>query len=103
MVFFIIMIFLIYLAYTLNFAIKFNKTDTYFTNNQMVFHNILIWLIPFFWIMILKTVTQPLPGSSKFKKKKGNSGLYESGIGIWGHDDIHFHDSEGGGATGGDD
>lgn len=103
MVAFLVIIFLIYLVYTLNFALKFNKTDTYLTNNQIVFHNILIWLIPFFWIMILKTLIKPTSGSSKFKKTKSNGGFYESGIGIWGHSDTPFHDSDGGGTSGGDD
>ncbi len=102
MVFFAFMLFVIYLVYTLHFAIQFNKTDTYFSNNQTIVHNILIWLIPFFWIIILKTLIRPTPGSSKFKKRKSDAGFYESGIGIWGHGDADVHDGDGGNG-GGDD
>ncbi len=102
MTIFIAVIFLIYFFYTLNFAIKFSKTGTYFTNNQIIFHNILIWLIPFFWMMILKTLTKPTHGSSKFKKSKSKGGFYESGIGIWGDGNANFHDGDGGDASGGD-
>ena len=31
---------------------------------------ILIWLIPFIWIIILKSITKPTPGSYKMGKKE---------------------------------
>lgn len=74
--------FLIYAIYTLRFALKFNRTaDIYFNNKQKALHSILIWLIPFFWIMIVKTVISPPSRKSRDKGK-----FYESGIGIWGND-----------------
>lgn len=33
-------------------------------------HSILIWLFPFVWIMILKSILKPTPGSYTFKNKK---------------------------------
>jgi hypothetical protein len=43
------------------------------------------------------------PGSGKFKKTKPRAGFYESGIGIWGHDDGHnHHTSEGHGNSNAD-
>jgi hypothetical protein len=54
-------------------------------------------MIPFFWIMILKAIIEPTPGSAKFKKTKPNAHFYESGIGIWGHDGGHNHHTDEGG------
>ena len=54
--------FVIYSIYTLRFALAFNKTaDIYFTKKQKIIHNDLIWLIPYCWIMIVKTVASPSP------------------------------------------
>lgn len=82
----------IYFIYTLNFAIQFNKT-TVFNKNQKLIHNFLIWIIPFFWIIVVKSMIAPTPGSDKLKKTKSKGRFYESGIGIWGLDDEHHHDS----------
>ncbi len=98
MIYFLIVVIVIYLIYTLNFAIKFNKTNTVFNNNQILLHNLLIWIIPFFWIMIVKSMIAPTPGSHKFKKSKEDSGFHESGFGIFGHEDRNnFHEDLGGG------
>jgi magnesium-transporting ATPase (P-type) len=97
-------VFVIYVIYTLNFSIKFNRTNTIFNNNQLLLHNLLIWIIPFFWIVIIKAMIKPTPGSSKFKKTKAKAGFYdESGIGTWGHDDGHIHHSDEGHGHHGDD
>jgi hypothetical protein len=60
-------------------------------------------MIPFFWIMIIKAMIKPTPGSGKFKKTKPSAGFYESGIGIWGHDDGHNHHSDEGHGHSNDD
>lgn len=97
MIYFLGIVFAIYVIYTLNFAIKFNRTNTIFNKNQKLIHNVLIWAIPFFWIMIVKTMLNPTPSSAKSKKTKPNPDFYESEIGIWGHDSGHHHtDSEDG-------
>jgi|SRR5687767_4619421 hypothetical protein len=100
MIWFFLPLVIFYTIYTLTFALKFNDADTHFTENQKLFHNILIWLIPFFWIMVLKTVMRPVPGESR--KTKGHSRFYESGIGILGHHGIH-HNSDGESHDGGGD
>jgi len=95
--------FLAYLIYTLRFAVLFNKTaDTYFSKKQKALHNILIWVIPFFWIMIVKAVASPhpTPGNSNRTRHKGR--FYESGLGIWGHSEDHHSDHEGGHVDNGD-
>ena len=70
-----------YFFWTLRFAIKFNKTDTYFDKGSKLIHNVLIWLVPFIWITIIKTISKPTPGSGNYNKTKDNGTFYESGIG----------------------
>jgi len=101
--YFLITFFIIYLAYTLNFAIKFNNAQTYLTDNQKLYHNILIWLISFFWIIIVKGIIRPTPGSGKFKKTKSDPGFYESGIGFWGYGEGQHHGNDSGGSDGGEE
>lgn len=72
---------LFYLIYTLNFALKFSKMDTCFSDRQKLTHEILIWLIPFIWIVIVKTIIKPTPGSHDYKRKDEDGGFYESGLG----------------------
>jgi hypothetical protein len=100
---FLIILTLIYFIYTLNYAIKFNKNSHSFTEKQMVLHNILIWLIPFFWIMIVKTAAQPRLGSHHFKKTKSAGQFYESGLGFWDSGDTHSHHGNEHCDTGGSD
>ena len=66
---------LFYLAYTFLFAIKF-RTNTTFTKAQRLTHNVLIWVIPFLWIFILKSILKPLT-----TKEPKNNDFYESEIG----------------------
>ena len=103
MIYFFTIVFAVYFIYTLNFAIKFNRTNTPFSDNQKLLHNFFIWIIPIFWIMIVKTMIRATPGSYKFKKMKQDSGFYESGIGIYGHDDGHHYHSDGGHGHDGND
>ena len=94
---------LIYSIYTLRFALIFNRTaDTYFNRKQKIIHNILIWLIPFFWIVIVKTVASPSAGTKNLKRD-GNKGIfYESGLGTWGHGDDNHSGHDGGHGSDGD-
>jgi heme/copper-type cytochrome/quinol oxidase subunit 2 len=70
---------IIYFLHTLLFAIEFNKTDTFYTKKQKQRHNILIWTVPFLWIILLKAIAKPTPGSSYFKNKRQSksSSTYE--------------------------
>jgi hypothetical protein len=78
MIYVLITVFAIYLTYTLNFTIKFNRTNTIFNDSQKLIHNFLFWIIPFFWIMIIKTVMKPTPGSDKFDKTKPEADFKEN-------------------------
>lgn len=90
MIYFLILVFTYYFFFTLNFAIKFNKTDTTLNNNQKLLHNILIWVIPFFWIIILNAIVTPVLGPGK-SKTKSKAEFYDSDIGIWYGDGGHHH------------
>ena len=100
--YFLGIVFVTYFIYTLNFAIKFNQTQTTFNSSQKLMHNFLIWMIPFFWIIILNGMMEPTPGSAKYKKSKSGGGFYESGIGIFGPDEEHHHHGDDGHGHGGD-
>jgi hypothetical protein len=82
MIYFILtVVILFYLIFTFNFALEFSKGDTCFTDKQKLVHQILIWVIPFFWIVIVKALVKPTPGSHEYKKKDEDGGFYESGLG----------------------
>ena len=65
--------FIFYFGHTLRFAIRFNKTNHIYNKQQKIVHNILIWLIPFLWIVLLKTLSEPPK-----KTLKGNNEPYNS-------------------------
>jgi heme/copper-type cytochrome/quinol oxidase subunit 2 len=70
---------LFYIIYTFLFALKFNKTNIFYNTKQKRIHNIMIWLVPFLWIILLKVIAKPVPGSEEFKDKteSKNSTPYE--------------------------
>jgi hypothetical protein len=75
---------LIYLLFTFLFAIKFRKAITLYSPKQKRLHSILIWLIPFIWVILLKALTKSTPGSHHYPNKKDGDGFHESGQGFWG-------------------
>ncbi len=76
--------FIFYFCYTILYAIKFNKKDIYFTKGQKIFHNIMIWIIPFLWISFLKSIERPIPGSYEFEDKKTPEGYKDNETGTLG-------------------
>ena len=60
---------LFYLIYTIRYTIVFSKNN-FFTGRRKIFHLIMIWLIPFLWTLLLKTVIKPTPGSYQIDEKK---------------------------------
>jgi hypothetical protein len=75
-------ILIVYLTYTIRYSIEVNRSN-YFTGRFKAFHIVLIWIIPFVWIILLKGLFKPTPGSHEFTDKKGVDSLSESGLGIW--------------------
>lgn len=66
---------LFYLIYTIRYTIVFTKNN-FFTGRKKAFHLVMIWLIPFLWALLLKTVVKPIPGSYQIEQKK-NSDEYK--------------------------
>lgn len=73
----------IYFIYTLLYAIKFNRSDIYYSKGRRIFHNIMIWVIPFLWISLLKSIEKPVPGSYEFEEKKDPDG-FSNNVGNYG-------------------
>lgn len=68
----------------------------------MLLNNILIWIVPFIWIVIIKIMEPSTPGSYHFKKNKKGGSFYESEIGFFGswhegHSNSYENDAGGGG------
>lgn len=82
--YFLFVLLIIYFIWTLRYTIKFNRANSFFDKRQKLIHNVLIWVIPFLWIMILKTIMRPTPGTASLKKTKNKGHFYESGIGFLG-------------------
>jgi hypothetical protein len=81
-IFILSVILMVYFIYTIRYLIQFNRSD-YFTGRLKSLHIVLIWLIPFVWIILLKNLFKTTPGSHQFGDKKGPDSLSESGLGIW--------------------
>jgi len=73
---------IIYIVYTIRYLIRFNQ-NKYFTGGLKIFHMVMIFLIPFIWIILLRNLFKPTPGSYHFIDKKDPDTLTESGLGIW--------------------
>lgn len=61
-------IIIFYLIFTIRYFLVFRK-NIIFTERIKIFHLIMIWVIPFIWIIILKSITQSSPGSYEVKNK----------------------------------
>jgi hypothetical protein len=97
---------LFYFLYTLSYALKFNKTNIYYAGKQKLVHNIMIWLVPFLWILLLKTIDRPIGRNSVFQEPAtgpdGSDDGWTTGFYSFFHDS-HGYDSGGGGDGGGGD
>jgi hypothetical protein len=59
---------LIYFIITVRYFLVLRRS-VIFDGGLKTFHLIMIWIIPFIWIFILKSLTKPTPGSYEAKKK----------------------------------
>lgn len=64
----LITLLIFYAVWTWRFITKFNKSDTYFDKERKLIHTVLIWLVPFIWIMIIKAIIKPTLGGNFTKK-----------------------------------
>jgi hypothetical protein len=72
----------VYLIYTIRYFFILRKS-IYFSKKIKIVHLILIWVIPFLWIIFLKGLIEPTKGSYEFEDKKSQEPMTESGQGIW--------------------
>jgi hypothetical protein len=75
-----------YLVYTIRFVITFRE-DIIFSRRLKIFHSIMIWVVPFIWIFLLKSLLKSTPDSHKFENKVSPESSTEIGLGLWA--DIH--------------
>jgi hypothetical protein len=61
--------FVAYLVFTTRYAV-FLKKEILFTKRVKILHSILIWLIPFVWIVLLKALAKRTPGSYEIEEKR---------------------------------
>jgi hypothetical protein len=64
----ILVVVIYYLIFTIRYFIAFRKNPIFSTEAKR-FHLIMIWIIPFIWILILKTLESTTPGSFEIEKK----------------------------------
>ena len=57
-----------YLTITIRYFFDFRK-NIIFTGKIKAFHLVMIWLVPFVWIFMLKSLTKSNPGSYEIKNK----------------------------------
>jgi hypothetical protein len=72
---------LVYIIYSIRYLIHFIQ-NKYFTGRLKIFHIVMIFLVPFIWIILLKNLFKPTPGSYQFIDKKDPDTLTECGLGI---------------------
>jgi hypothetical protein len=68
-----------YFIYTLVFHWRLSKTSV-FTGGRKTFHMLMIWLIPFIWILLLKAFFKPVPGSHQIPNRREPEAFTDDGI-----------------------
>lgn len=81
-----------YLFYTIHYTFVLFK-NVFLTGRQRIINLVLIWLIPFIWILFLKTFFKSVPGSHQIKKRKDTDRFIESGLGIL-DDTSHYQSND---------
>jgi hypothetical protein len=65
-----------YFIYTIRY-IKVLSSTTVFESSIRRFHFVMIWLIPFVWILILKNLIKPTPGSHEVDKNQDTAPFFD--------------------------
>lgn len=63
---------LAYLVFTIRYSFVLAKSPL-FTGGLKTFHLIMIWIIPFFWILLLQAISKTTPGSHEIEDKKSQA------------------------------
>lgn len=69
-----------YLIFTTRYFLQLRRTII-FSGAIKTFHLIMIWLVPFFWVLILKALSKTTPGSYEVEKKEEPTPFSKSGYG----------------------
>jgi len=69
-----------YLIFTIRFFKSFKKCII-FSSRIKTFHLIMIWAVPFIWILLLKALTKTTPGSYEIEKKEEPESFSQSAYG----------------------
>lgn len=78
----LILAILCYLYYTSKIQVRIIKT-IYFSKNQKILNSVFIWIVPFIWGFIVKSILKQKPSGTitKEQRKTDPSNFYESNIG----------------------
>ena len=71
-----------YLIFTIRYFRTLRKSIV-FTKRVRVFHLIMIWIIPFVWILLLKGLTKSTPGSYEIENKADPEPFSKTGGKMW--------------------
>lgn len=82
---------LFYFIYSIRYSFVLSK-NIFLTRRQTI-NLILIWIIPFIWVLFLKTFFEPTPGSHQIKRKKDSDSFAESGLGVF-DDSSSYHSND---------
>lgn len=69
-----------YLIFTTRYFVTLKK-NIIFTGGIKKFHLIMIWIVPFVWILILKALTRTTPGSHEIEQKEDPKPFSKSAYG----------------------
>lgn len=58
-----------YFFITIRYCLQF-RNNILFKGKIRIVHYILFWLLPFFWIMVVKHISAKIPGSYEFPDKR---------------------------------
>ena len=75
--------FIAYLVFTIRYFI-FLRRDNFYSKGIKTIHFVLIWLIPFVWIILLKALAKRTPGSHEIEKKEEPQPFSKTGRTPWG-------------------
>lgn len=67
-IFLLIIIALVYIIYTFKYAFVL-KNSLVYKGKSRILHQVLIWLIPFVWVWLLKSLSKSTPGSFEIENK----------------------------------
>jgi len=59
----------LYFVFTIRYFLQLRR-NSFFSGQVKTFHLLMIWLIPFVWILLLKSLTTTTPGSHEVRNRQ---------------------------------